>query len=57
VAPRLFLKKLVGEVLDRVDLHPDFDPRKHYALTLAESEMTANERAAAGAASVDDIEL
>lgn len=57
VAPRLFLKKLVGEVLDRVDLHPDFDPRKHYALTLAEPEMTPNERAAAGAATVDDIEL
>jgi len=57
VAPRLFLKKLVGEVLDRVDLHVDFEPRKHYALTLTESEMTSNERAAAGASSVDDIEL
>jgi len=57
VAPRLFLKKLVADVLDRVDLHPDFDPRQHYSLTLTENEMTANERAAAGAASVDDIEL
>ena len=57
VAPRLFLKKLVADVLDRVDLHPDFDPRQHYSLTLADNEMTANERAAAGAASVDDIEL
>lgn len=57
VAPRLFLKKLVADVLDRVDLHPDFDPRQHYSLTLAENEMTANERAAAGASSVDDIEL
>lgn len=57
VAPRLFLKKLVGEVLDRVDLHANFDPRQHYSLTLAETEMTVNERAAAGAASVDDIEL
>ena len=57
VAPRLFLRKLVGDVLDRVDLHDSFDPRKHYRLTLAESEMTVNERAAAGAASVDDIEL
>lgn len=57
VAPRLFLKKLVAEVLDRLDLHPDFDPRKHYALTVAEHEMTVPERAAAGAASVDDIEL
>ncbi|MBI3156218.1 MAG: BREX system ATP-binding protein BrxD [Burkholderiales bacterium] len=57
VAPRLFLKKLVGDVLDRVDLHESFDPRQHYSLTLAESEMTVAERAAAGAASVDDIEL
>ncbi len=57
VAPRLFLKKLVADVLDRVDLHDSFDPRQHYSLTLAESEMTANERAAAGATNVDDIEL
>ena len=57
VAPRLFLKKLVADVLDRVDLHPDFDPRQHYALTLSETEMSASERAAANANSVDDIEL
>ena len=57
VAPRLYLKKLVSDVLDRVDLHEDFDPRKHYSLTLAETEMSATERAAASAASVDDIEL
>ena len=57
VAPRLFLKKLVADVLDRVDLHDSFDPRQHYKLTLAESEMTINERAAAGAVRVDDISL
>jgi hypothetical protein len=57
VAPRLFLKKLVADVLDRVDLHEDFDPRQHYSLTLSDTEMTVNERAAAGATSVDDIEL
>jgi len=57
VAPRLFLKKLVADVLDRVDLHESFDPRQHYKLTLAENEMTAIERAAAGAVSVDDIDL
>jgi hypothetical protein len=57
VAPRLFLKKLVADILDRVDLHEDFDPRRHYTLTLAESEMSPVERAAASAASVDDIEL
>ncbi len=57
VAPRLFLKKLVADILDRVDLHEDFDPRRHYTLTLSDSEMSVVERAAAGAASVDDIEL
>ncbi len=57
VAPRLFLKKLVADILDRVDLHEDFDPCRHYSLTLAESEMSAVERAAASATSVDDIEL
>ena len=57
IAPRLFLKKLVGDVLDRVDQFADFDPRIHYALTLGDAEMTVQERAAAGAASVDDIEL
>jgi hypothetical protein len=57
VAPRLFLKKLVADVLDRVDLHESFDPSQHYKLTLAETEMTANERAAASATSVDEIEL
>jgi hypothetical protein len=52
VAPRLFLKKLVADILDRVDLHEDFDPRRHYTLTLAESEMSVVERAAASATSV-----
>ena len=57
VAPRLFLKKLVGDVLDRIDQHPDFDPRRHYRLTIADGELTRVERAARGAASVDDVEL
>jgi hypothetical protein len=57
VTPRIFLKKLVADVLDRIDQFDDFDPRKHYALTLTDAEMTAAERQAAGAASVDDIEL
>ncbi|MEU8211600.1 BREX system ATP-binding protein BrxD [Micromonospora sp. NPDC049044] len=54
VAPRLFLKKLVGEVLDRVDQFPDFDPRRHYALTLSATEMTDVER---NATSADEISL
>jgi hypothetical protein len=57
VAPRVFLKKLVGDVLDRVDQFDDFDPRQHYAPTLDERELTAVERAARSAGSVDDIEL
>jgi hypothetical protein len=57
IAPRVFLKKLVGDVLDRVDQFDDFDPRQHYALTLDERELTPVERAARSAGGVDDIEL
>ena len=53
VAPRLFLKKLVSDVLDRIDQFPEFDPRRHYELTISNAEMTDAERAV----SVDDIEL
>ncbi|MFI7291160.1 BREX system ATP-binding protein BrxD [Streptomyces anulatus] len=56
VAPRLFLKKLVGDVLDRVDQFDDFDPRQHYALTMSSNEMSDIERNAA-AADADEIEL
>jgi hypothetical protein len=55
VAPRLFLKKLVGEVLDRIDQFPDFDPRVHYRLTVSTPELTAVE--ANAAAGPDDVEL
>jgi len=57
VAPRIFLKKLVAEVLDRIDDFPDFDPRRDYALTVAPHELNDAEQAAAGAPSVDDITL
>jgi hypothetical protein len=57
VAPRLFLRKLVAEVLDRVDQFADFDPRRHYAPTVEEREMTGPERAATGAADIDEIEF
>lgn len=51
IAPRVFLKKLVGDVLDRVDQFPDFDPRRDYHLTLGAGELTEVERnAAAGPA-------
>ncbi|WP_086777648.1 BREX system ATP-binding protein BrxD [Streptomyces griseus] len=56
VTPRVFLRKLVADVLDRVDEFEDFDPRLHYAFTVTSSELTETERnAAAGRA--DDIEL
>ncbi|MFI0791575.1 BREX system ATP-binding protein BrxD [Micromonospora rubida] len=54
IVPRLYLKKLVGDVLDRVDQFPDFDPRQHYAPTMSAAEMTDVER---NAASADDITL
>lgn len=59
VAPRIFLKKLVADVLDRVDLHPDFDPRRDYPATLVASELTDVERNATGLTvrGVDDIDL
>jgi hypothetical protein len=57
VAPRIFLKKLVADILDRIDQFPDFDPRIHYELTMSDVELTPAERLAASAQSVDDIEL
>jgi hypothetical protein len=57
VAPRVFLKKLVGDVLDRIDQFPDFDPRRDYRLTIVDSELTAVERNARAAISVDEIDL
>ncbi|MEO3842155.1 BREX system ATP-binding protein BrxD [Streptomyces sp. CNZ287] len=54
VAPRIFLKKLVGDVLDRIDQFEEFDPRLHYQLTLSGGELTDTERNAAAA---DDIGL
>lgn len=57
IAPRIYLKKLVADVLDRVDQFPDFDPLAHYTLTLAENELNPVEREAAGAGGVDDIAL
>lgn len=61
VAPRVFLRKLVADVLDRVDEHEEFDPRRHYALTIAAAELTETERNAwAGtqrADRADDVEI
>src|SRR6266542_4348984 len=69
VAPRVFLRKLVADVLDRVEEFGDFDPREHYALTLSGSELTEVERNAAAvggqaapgpvarASTADEVEL
>jgi hypothetical protein len=63
VAPRVFLKKLVADVLDRVDQFADFDPRRDYALTLAAGELSEVERNAMSvlptpsAVRADDIDL
>jgi hypothetical protein len=57
IAPRIFLKKLVADVLDRIDQFPDFNPREHYALTISDSELQEIERSAMPAKSVDDIKL
>lgn len=57
VAPRVFLRKLVAEVLDRVDEHADFDPRVDYALTLTATDLTEVERSAAARAGDVDLDL
>lgn len=44
LAPRPFLRKLV-DVLDRVDIHADFDPATHYKLQLSDDELTPEELA------------
>lgn len=50
IAPRLFLKKLIGDVLDRIDLFDDFDPRRDYRLTVTPAEWTEADGARGGAA-------
>ena len=57
VAPRVFLKKLVSDVLDRIDQFPEFDPREHYALTVSDGELTDVERAARSGSDPDEVEL
>jgi P-loop Domain of unknown function (DUF2791) len=57
IAPRIYLKKLVADVLDRIDQHPEFHPRRHYSLTINPAELNEIERNVRPAANVDDIEL
>jgi hypothetical protein len=57
IAPRIYLKKLVADLLDRIELHPDFDPAKDYGLTIRSEELTLEERNLTAAGSVEDIPL
>ena len=57
LAPRIFLKKLIGELLDRVELNEDFDPAVHYKPVIRGSELSEDERAASGLDTLDQISL
>ncbi len=45
LAPRLFLREVV-DVMDRVDLHDEYDPADHYKLDLDDGKLTTEEIAA-----------
>ena len=53
IAPRLFLRKLV-DVLDVIELHPDFDPYTDYDIAISDTELSDAERETLSA---DDIDL
>lgn len=58
IAPRIYLRKLVLDILDKVDIHPDYDPGQHFQLVVQAAELNPEERAAAGLPSTpDDIPL
>jgi hypothetical protein len=57
IAPRIFLKKLIADLLDIVDLNADYDPGKHYTLTIREDELSDEERNSVAADGVEDIKL
>ncbi|WP_042366882.1 BREX system ATP-binding protein BrxD [Streptacidiphilus neutrinimicus] len=57
IAPRLYLRKLVADVLDRVDEFEDFEPRRHYALTVRRGELDEAELNAASSAGDVELEL
>ena len=57
VAPRIFLRKLVATILDRVDLFADFDPARDVDIRIDADELTLEEQAAAAGKKPDDIEI
>ncbi|EME66620.1 ATP/GTP binding protein [Rhodococcus ruber BKS 20-38] len=52
IAPRLFLRKLV-DVLDVIELHPDFDPYTDYEIKIGASELSEAEREVVSAGDVE----
>lgn len=58
VAPRTFLRNVM-DVLDRVELFPDFDPRENYTVKVSAEEagQAASTSAKAALTDPDDIEL
>ena len=49
-------RKLV-DVMDKVDEHAEFDPRRDYALTVSDGELTLEEREARRPRTADDVAL
>ena len=57
IPTRIYLRELI-EILDKVDLFEDYDPKKNCNPVLKAAELTAEERAGAGIErSVDDIDF
>ncbi|MSP17150.1 MAG: BREX system ATP-binding protein BrxD [Myxococcales bacterium] len=55
LAPRLFLRELI-DVMDRVDIHDDYDPVERYRLELDDGKLTPEELAAKHGRSMDVAE-
>lgn len=56
VAPRIFLRELV-DVLERVDQHPDYDPRARYRLEIRSEDLRPEELAAHQGAAYEPPEV
>lgn len=57
IAPRIFLKKLISDVLDRVEQFEEFEPRRDYQPIVEGGELTEDERAESGLESLEKIKL
>lgn len=55
LAPRLFLRELI-DVMDRVDIHEEYDPVTHYHLELDDGKLTAEELAAKHGRPMEEVE-